>query len=135
MNLTVEKVEALIVEAEHEVQESEAALAERKGVLRFMRRRLQSLEASTTALPGMGTTFTSSSPPSVSGMALPAAVQAVLSFAGCALHVRDIRKRLIESGYGDRKNLVISVTSAARRRTDLFVKVRKATYGLKNGAA
>lgn len=119
----------LLHEAEGEVARLKAALIEAEGVVRFCRRRLQDKAQQTLPLPtGPIDLGTKSGNKSVAEAAAE-----VIRAARRPLRAGEIAKALVASGWEDKETLPVTITSAIRRRDDLFDKVDRGLFAVKNG--
>lgn len=129
MLIQLEHAERLIQAAEMELGEAESRVEELRVLIRFLKRQIEKNRTQ----QGPELPFTDGPAPNYAKKTLPEAVADVLRRAGKPLHVREIAKRIVKGGKKDARHMTVSITSAARRRDDLFIQTAKATFSLRNG--
>jgi hypothetical protein len=128
MIIKVEQAREILNQAEQELAQLQDQVREVQALARFMRKQIEQNAAQTPMLP-----LPNTNRPDYAEMSLPDAIHDVLRRAGRPLHVKQITDHLVTGGKENQTHLPVSVTSAARRRHDLFVQTAKATFGLRNG--
>lgn len=127
MDLTSYK--SMLFEAEQEIDRLQDTLKDAEGVIRFCRRRIQELEQMTLPLqPESNEALID-----LSGKTIPEAAHEVMLSKGTAMRVGDVAQAMVAAGFRDSTNLTVSVTTAIRRRTDLFRKVDRGLFAARNG--
>lgn len=125
---TLEQYREWLREAETEIERLAENARETEAHARFLRRKIAEHESTTRAF-----TFPTLPPLDLQGKTIPEAVADVLRARG-TLHVRDITQELVAGGFPARDNLQTTVTTACFRKKDLFQKVGRGRFALKNGA-
>ena len=129
MDLTTYK--SMLADAERDVLRLETELADAQSVARYCRRRVQELEQMTLPLGSIR-------PPDITlklaGMTVWEAARAVLIREKRAMRVKEIAQALVESGdFKDSGSLPITILTAMRRREEVFTKVDRGLFALRNG--
>jgi len=127
MDLTNYK--AMLADAVADVERLSSALEDAKSVVRFCQRRIEELTQMTLPLP----LAHSDQVLNLSDKSVPDAAMAVIRAAGRPLRAKEIAERMVAGGFEARESLPITVTTAIRRRDDLFRKVDRGLFALRNG--
>lgn len=119
----------MLREAEAQVAQRKQALEDAEAVVRYCRERLRSLEHQPLALP-----FERPLGSSLTGKTVAEATCEVLRAAqGRPLRVGEIARALVAGGFPSKKSLTVTITTAIRRREDLFERVDRGLFVLRNG--
>ncbi len=121
----------LLKEVESELAQLEGAVREREIHARYLRRRLQELEQQTLPL----TPSDKALPPDLSHLSIAEATARVIRSAGRPMRSKEISAQLVKVGFEDKETLSLTVTSAMLRRKDLFQKIDRGLFALKNGVS
>ncbi len=130
MVIQIEQARKLLAEAERELGDAEQRVQELKVLAGFLRRQIDANAQATAVLP-LPTDLPEL--PDYAEMSIPDSMKDALQRHGRPMHVARIAEALIAGGREAANHLKVSITSAARRRSDLFVQTAKATFGLRNG--
>ena len=117
----------LLAEVEKELARLEEAVRESEIHAKYLRRRLQELEQQTLPLTP------SRLPDDLTRLSVAEASAQVVRSAGRPMRAIEIAKQLVKAGFEDKKSLSVTITSAMLRRKDLFHKIDRGLFTLRNG--